>query len=351
MAQRKGEPQMGERGAVLVTGGSGYIAGFCIAQLLNEGWTVRTTVRSLSREPEVRKSLEPLCKPDDRLTFHTAELMDDAGWPKAMQGAEYVMHVASPLPSADPRNADDLIIPARDGTLRVLKAAKAAGVKRVVETSSVAAIAYGRGGRATPHTEADWSDETNLKDIGPYERSKTIAERAAWDWSKREGGAMELCMVNPGAVLGPVLGKDFSASLEIVKLILEGALPACPRFGFPIVDVRDVADLHYRAMLAPSAPGQRYIAANGFMWMSDVAKVLKAGLPDRAKKIPTTDLPDLMLRISALFNPIVRGRLFELGKRRDASSEKAKRELGWAPRAPDVSIMDAANSMIALNIV
>lgn len=342
---------MSERGTVLVTGGSGYIAGFCIAQLLNEGWRVRTTVRSLSREPEIRKALAPLCKPDDRLSFHTADLMSDAGWPKAAEGADYVMHVASPLPSSDPKSADELIIPARDGTLRVLKAARDAGVKRVVETSSVAAIAYGRGGKASPHTEADWSDDANLKDIGPYERSKTIAERAAWDWHRREGGSMELVMVNPGAVLGPVLGSDFSASLEIVKLILEGALPACPRFGFPIVDVRDVADLHYRAMLAPNAAGQRYIAANGYFWMKDVAAVLKAGLPDRAKKIPTGELPDLMLRLSAMFNPVVRGRLFELGKRRDASPAKAKSELGWAPRAPQESIMDAARSMIALNIV
>lgn len=342
---------MSERGTVLVTGGSGYIAGFCIAQLLNEGWQVRATLRSLSREPQVRKSLEPLCKPDDRLSFHTADLNADAGWPKAVEGAQYVMHVASPLPSSDPKSADDLIIPARDGTLRVLKAARDAGVKRVVETSSVAAIAYGRGGRETAHTEADWSDDSNLKDIGPYERSKTIAERAAWDWHKREGGGMELCMVNPGAVLGPVLGSDFSASLEIVKLILEGALPACPRFGFPIVDVRDVADLHYRAMLAPNAAGQRYIAANGYYWMKDVAAVLKAGLPDRAAKIPTSELPDLMLRLSALFNPVVRGRLFELGKKRDASSAKAKSELGWTPRAPQDSIMDAARSMIALKIV
>ncbi|MDX2233047.1 MAG: aldehyde reductase [Hyphomonadaceae bacterium] len=342
---------MGERGVVLVTGGSGYIAGYCIAQLLNEGWTVRATLRSLSREPEVRRSLEPLCAPDARLSFHTADLMADAGWPKAVEGADYVMHVASPLPSSDPQSADDLIIPARDGTLRVLKAAKAAGVKRVVETSSVAAIAYGRGGRESPHTEADWSDDANLKDIGPYERSKTIAERAAWDWHKREGGAMELCMVNPGAVLGPVLGADFSASLEIVKMILQGALPACPRFGFPIVDVRDVADLHYRAMLAPNAPGQRYIAANGFLWMKDVAAVLKEGLPDHPKPIPTSELPDLLLRVSALFNPVVRGRLFELGKKRDASGAKARSELGWSPRPPKDSIMDAARSMIALKIV
>jgi dihydroflavonol-4-reductase len=342
---------MSERGVVLVTGGSGYIAGFCIAQLIREGWRVRTTVRSLSREAEVRASLGTLVGLGDKLSFHAADLTSDAGWAEAVAGCQFVQHVASPLPSIDPKSDDELVIPARDGALRVLKFARDAGVKRVVMTASVACIAYGRGGRATPHTEADWSDETNLKDTGPYERSKTIAERAAWDWMKREGGPLELTTVNPGAVLGPVFGKDFSASLEIVKLILQGALPGCPRFGFPIVDVRDVADLHYRAMLAPNAAGERYIAANGFMWMKEVAHVLKSNLPDRAKKISTKELPDLMLRMAAMFDPIVRGRLFELGKRRDASSEKAKAQLGWTPRSGEEAIMATAKDMIALKIV
>ncbi len=342
---------MSERGVVLVTGGSGYIAGFCVAQLIREGWRVRATVRSLSREAEVRAALGTLVDLGDRLSFHAADLTSDAGWTEAVAGCRYVQHVASPLPSSDPKSDDELVIPARDGALRVLKAARDAGVTRVVMTASVACIAYGRGGRASPHTEADWSDETNLKDTGPYERSKTIAERAAWDWMKREGGPLELTTVNPGAVLGPVLGNDYSASLEIVKLILQGALPGCPRFGFPIVDVRDVADLHYRAMLAPNAAGERYIAANGYFWMKDVAAVLKANLPERAKKIPTSELPDLMLRLAAMFDPIVRGRLFELGKRRDASPEKAKAQLGWSPRAGEEAIMAAARDMIRLKIV
>lgn len=342
---------MSERGVVLVTGGSGYIAGFCIAQLLREGWSVRTTVRSLSREAEVRKAIGSLVDPGDRLSFHAADLSADAGWAEAAAGCTYVQHVASPLPSSNPKSDDELVIPARDGALRVLRAARDAGVKRVVMTSSFAAVSYGRGGRATPHTEADWSDEKNKKDSSAYERSKTIAERAAWDFMKREGGALELTTVNPGAVLGPVLGQDYSASLEIVKLILQGSLPACPRFGFPIVDVRDIADLHYRAMLAPNAAGQRYIGAGEFMWMADVAKVLKAHLPARAKKIPTSTLPDFMLRLAAMGDPIVRGRLFELGKVRKASSEKAQRELGWTPRSEAQSVRDTADSLIALGIV
>lgn len=245
---------MAEQGVALVTGGSGYIAGYCMAHLLREGWRVRATVRSLTREGEVRKSIGALVDPGDRLSFHAADLTSDAGWAQAVAGCTHVQHVASPLPSTNPKSDDELVIPAREGALRVLRASRDAGVKRVVMTSSVAAIAYGRGGRPTPHTEADWSDETNTKDSSAYERSKTIAERAAWDFMKREGGALELSTVNPGAVLGPVLGADFSASLDIVKLLLQGALPACPRFGFPVVDVRDVADLHYRAMLAPNGP-------------------------------------------------------------------------------------------------
>ena len=346
----KGHGSMSDdKGTVLVTGGSGYIAAFCIAQLLREGWRVRTTVRSLSREPEVRKAISSVANLSDQLSFHTADLMADAGWAHAAQGCAYVMHVASPVPATNPKNDDELVIPARDGALRVLKAARDAGARRVVMTSSTAAIAYGRGGRATPHTEADWSDETNRKDSGPYERSKTIAERAAWDWLKREGGALELATVNPGAVLGPVFGADYSASLEIVKIILSGRLPGCPRFGFPIVDVRDTADLHYRAMLAPAAAGQRYIATNGFYWMSDVAKIMKAQLPDR--KIATGDMPDFVLRLVGLFDPVVGGRVYELGKRRDASPEKAKAQLGWAPRGADEAIMAAAKGLIALKAV
>lgn len=340
---------MGERGIVLVTGGTGYIAGFCIAQLLREGWTVRATVRDLKRADDVRQTMAKLGADPARLSFHQAELMSDAGWAEANAGAQYVMHVASPLPSADPKNADDLIVPAREGALRALRFARDAGVKRVVMTSSVAAIAYGRGGKATAHTEADWSDDTNLRDIGAYERSKTVAERAAWDFIKREGGSLELATVNPGAVLGPAPSVDVSASLEIVKLILDGALPACPGFGFPIVDVRDVADLHYRAMLAPAAAGQRYIAANGYYRMVEVARVLKAHLPKR--KIPTSEMPALVMRLAGMFNPIIGGRLYELNKRRDASPAKAKGELGWAPRHIDEAIIASADDLIALKVV
>ena len=224
---------MDERGQVLVTGGSGYIAGFCIAQLLREGWRVRATVRSLSREAEVRTSLSSLIDPEAPLVFVAADLNDDAGWPAAANGCDYVLHVASPLPLANPKSDDELVRPARDGALRVLKAARDAGVKRVVMTSSTAAVAYGRGGRREPFTESDWSDETNRADSSAYERSKLIAERAAWAWMAAEGGALELTTICPGAVLGPVLGSDYSASIDIVKKLLDGSLPGLPRFGWP----------------------------------------------------------------------------------------------------------------------
>ena len=340
---------MSDRGVVLVTGGSGYVAGFCIAQLLEEGWKVRATVRSLKREGEVRAALSKLTAKGDQLSFYAADLTSDAGWAEAVSGCDYVQHVASPLPASNPKSDDELVIPARDGALRVLKASRDAGVKRVVLTASVACIAYGRNGRDTPHTEADWSDETNLRDTTAYERSKTIAERAAWDWMKREGGALELTTVNPGLVLGPVTSADFSASMEFMRLLMGGALPGCPRFGFPLVDVRDVSDLHYRAMLAPNAAGQRYIAVSSFEWMIDVAKMLKTKYPDR--KIPTSVLPDFMLRLSGMFDPVVRSRLFELGKRRDASSAKARAELGWSPRPANTTVLDTAESLIAQNLV
>lgn len=332
---------------VLVTGGSGYIAGFCIAGLISQGYAVRTTVRSLSREAEVRASLSKIANLGDRLSFVAADLNSDEGWAAAVAGCRYVLHVASPLPTSNPKNDDDLIRPARDGALRVLKAAKDAGVARVVMTASTAAICYGRGSRDIPFTEADWSDETNRKDTSAYERSKTIAERAAWAWMAKEGGALELTTIAPGAVLGPVLGQDFSASLEIVRKLLQGALPGLPRFGWPLVDVRDIADLHIRAMTSPAAAGQRFIGAGPFLWMKDIAAVLKTHAPDISKKVPTNPIPNWLIRLSASFDTLVRDRLFELDKHRPISADKARTLLGWSPRTNEQSILDTARSLVA----
>jgi dihydroflavonol-4-reductase len=342
---------MTDRGLLLVTGGSGYIAGFCIAQALDAGWRVRTTVRNLSREAEVRQTLARLSGGLDRLTFVAADLNADAGWRDAVRGCDAVLHVASPLPSSNPKNDDDLVRPARDGALRLLKAARDEGVRRVVMTASVAAIAYGRGERQATYTEADWTDETNRADTSAYERSKTIAERAAWDWLTREGGALELVTICPGAVLGPVLGRDFSASIDIVRKLLDGSVPGIPRFGWPLVDVRDVADLHLRAIDAPAAAGQRYIAAGPFYWMSDVAKVVRERVPKLAGRVPKRALPNWLVRISALFDPVLRDRLFELDKKRIVSAEKARRELGWQPRSNDDAIVATAESLLAEGLV
>ena len=339
---------MAETDRVLVTGGSGYIASFCIAQLLDEGAQVVATVRDRSREPGLRAAVGALVRADDRLRVVVADLNADAGWSEACTGASGVLHVASPFPSRAPKSDDELVRPARDGALRVLKAARDAGVRRVVLTSSTAAVAYGHGGRSQPFTEEDWSDPRALGDSSAYERSKTIAERAAWDWREREGGALELVTICPGAVIGPVLSGDFSASLDIVRRLVDGSLPGLPRFGWPLVDVRDIADLHVRALRTPEAAGRRYIGAGPFYWLEDVARALREQAPELAGKVPRRRLPDWAVRLSAALDPALRERLYELGKARPVSSERARRELGWAPRSNDEAIADTARSLVAV---
>jgi dihydroflavonol-4-reductase len=335
------------RGLVLVTGGSGYIAGYCIAELLAEGWRVRATIRNLAKAEAVRAGLATIAPNAAEIEFVAADLNSDLGWATAAAGCDFVLHVASPVPLVDPESDDELVKPARDGTIRVLKAAREAGVKRVVSTSSVAAIMYGQPVREKPFTESDWTDETNIKDTSAYERSKTIAERASWAWLKAEGGKLELATVNPVLVLGPVLGSDFSASLEAVRKLMDGSAPAIPRFGFGLVDVRDLAKLHLAVMTSPAAAGERFIASADFLWMKEMAAILKQELGDKAKKVPTIPAPDFLVRGLALFDPAVRGRIFELGKRRVASSEKARRVLGWTTRPVKDTLLDAARSLLA----
>jgi dihydroflavonol-4-reductase len=334
-----------------VTGGSGYIAGYCVAQLLNDGWGVRTTVRSLAKTKAVRASIDNIAPKASEIEFVEADLNSDAGWGRAALGAQYVLHVASPVPLTDPKDDDELIRPARDGTLRVLSAARDAGVNRVVMTSSTSAIIFGRGVREKPFTEADWTDETNRRDTSPYDRAKTIAERAAWAWLAEEGRGLELVTINPSLVLGPVLGSDYSASIEVIKKLLDGSIPALPRFGFNVVDVRDIARLHVLAMTAPEAAGERFIGSGDFYWMSDVAKMIKQGLGDEAKKVPFISVPDFVARVVALFDPIVRGRLYELGKRRLVSSEKARRMFDWTSRPVTETVLDTARSLQASHLV
>ena len=333
-------------GKVFVSGGSGYIAGFLIQQLIAEGWEVNTTIRNLSREAEVRQWLGV---DNGKLHFFAADLTSDAGWAEAMGGCSHVAHLASPLPADKPKHEDDLIIPAREGALRALRFAKAAGIKRFVMTSSVAAISYGHK-RQTRFTEADWTD-VNSPDAYAYVKSKTIAERAARDWVASEGQGMEFCTVNPSLVVGPLMAPDFSTSLESVKKLLEGSIPGLPRLGFGLVDVRDVADLHVRCLTAPNMAGERFIASGPFMWMEDMATILRDGLGQQARKVPKRRLPSWLMRIIANFDPVVKQVVSELDNVRDNDASHAKAVLGWETRAAKESILDAAHDMLRLGVV
>jgi dihydroflavonol-4-reductase len=289
-------------------------------------------------------------EPGDRLSFVAADLENDAGWPDAVAGCSYVLHVASPLPPNVPKHENELIVPAREGALRVLRAARDARVRRVVLTSSFAAIGYGHEPRETPFNETDWTDPSR-GNLSAYVKSKTLAERAAWDFIAREGGGLELSIVNPVAVLGPVLGPDYSASIMLVKRMMDG-IPGVPRLWFGIVDVRDVADLHIRAMTDPAAKGERFLATAGdFISMLEIAQVLKRRMGAAAKRVPGRQLPDWLLRITAVFKPAARQILPELGKQKNATGEKAMRKLGWAPRSNEEAIVAAAESLVRLGLV
>ena len=337
---------------VLVTGGSGFIAVHTILQLLNAGHSVRTTVRNLQREPQVRAMLKQGgAEPGDRLSFVAADLQSDAGWPQAVADCDHVLHVASPFPAHVPKHEDELIVPAREGALRVLRASRDAGVKRVVLTSSFAAIGYGQAPQSAPFNETNWSNTTGA-DVTAYVKSKTLAERAAWDFIAKEGGALELSAVNPVAVFGPVLGPDYSTSILLIQRLMSGTLPGSPRLSFGVVDVRDVADLHIRAMTHPAAKGERFLAVAGdFMLIRAMAMVLKERMGEAAKKVPTRQLPDWLVRLAALRDPAVKQILPELGKLKNGSNEKAKRLLGWTPRSSEEAIVSAAQSLLQLGLL
>lgn len=336
---------------VLVTGGSGFIGSHAILQLLAAGHRVRTTVRSLAREAQLRAMLrEGGADSGERLSLFAADLEQDAGWSEAVAGSDYVLHVASPFPAGVPRHEDELIVPAREGALRVLRAARAALVKRVVLTSSFAAIGYGHPARTAPFDERDWTDMSGR--LSAYVKSKTLAERAAWDFIAREGGALELAVVNPAAVFGPVLGADYSTSILILKTMLEGGMPGCPRLYFGVVDVRDVADLHLRAMTHPRARGERFVAVGGeCMSLAAIAQVLKARLGAVAARVSTGELPNWLVRLAALRNRPAREFLPELGKVKNVSNAKARQLLGWAPRSNEEAIVAAAQSLERLGLL
>ncbi|KAA0016290.1 aldehyde reductase [Salinicola corii] len=336
---------------VLVTGGTGFIAQYCIMALLDAGYAVRTTVRSLSREAEVRGNLKTGgAEPGERLSFVVADLTSDDGWDEAAAGCAYVMHGASPTPSGDQTREEDWIKPAVNGNLRVLRAARNAGVKRVVLTSAFGAIGVGhKPGYPRPFKETDWSDLAG--DVAPYQKSKTLSERAAWNFVADEGRGLELSAINPVAVLGPALGPDFSHSTRLIKNLMDGQR-GCPKINSCFVDVRDVADLHLRAMTDPAASGERFLATSGdSLWMVEVARVLRQRIGHAASKVPTRVLPNWLVRLAARRNPALKGIVPMLGYNMNASGEKAQRLLGWQPRSPEEAIVATAESLIRLGLV
>lgn len=336
---------------VLVTGGSGFIAVHCILKLLQQGYSVRTTLRALSRQDEVKQMLKVGgINSFDKLSFIEANLSEDKNWNDAVEGCEYVLHVASPTPAVKFKHEDELINPAKDGVLRVLKASRNANVKRIVLTSAFGAIGVGHKNRTTPYTENDWS---NLNaDIHPYQKSKTIAEKTAWDFIKNESGALELSTVNPVGVMGPIYGADYSHSHQIIRQMLEGVIKACPKITSCYVDVRDVADLHLLAMTSPKAKGERFLATSGnALSMLDMAKILKRRLGDDAGKVPDKELPNWKLRAAALVNPSLKMLVTLLGQYMQASGEKARNLLNWSPRSNEDAIVATAESLIKLGLI
>ena len=338
---------------VLVTGGSGFIAGHILLQLLEQGHHVRTTVRSKRREPEVRAALvDAGMVHGDALTFVEADLTSDAGWNAAVKGCDFVLHVASPVQTGKVRDENDVLTPAREGTLRVLRAAREAGVQRVVLTSAFHAVGFGHPHTDHVFTEDDWS-VIDGPGVDAYGKSKILAERAAWDFVSREGGATELVTILPVAVLGPVLGDDVSGANHIVQRSLNGKMPGYPNMYIPIVDVRDVARAHVAAMTTPGAAGQRFLVASGepAVAMLQIGATLRSHFGPAAAKVPTRTIPNIVVRVAAVFSAEFRPVAADLGFVKQVSMEKAHRVLGLQPRTSEEAIIACAESLIARSLV
>lgn len=329
---------------VLVTGGTGYVAGWVIVELVKRGYKVRTTVRSVAKEGQVRAATERGGVSAADLQFAIADLTNDDGWDAAVAGCDYVLHVASPLGSGSERDPESLIRPAREGTLRVLRAAVKAGVKRVVLTSSCGAATPVVMGAETISDEETWSDPTKQD---PYRRSKTLAERAAWDFMEAEGGKTEFATVLPSGVFGPVLSREALGSVQFIQRMLDGRLPRIPNVGLSIIDVRDLAVAHVDAMKAPGAAGQRLIINGDFMWMKDIAATLRSKLGARGDKIPTRMLPDWVVKAVANFNAALNTLKPLLRRSHRFSSEKARRIIGLKTRPATETVVDCAESLLA----
>jgi len=331
---------------VLVTGGSGYVAGWCIVELLRRGYRVRTTVRGHAKEQAVREAVATEAAAAGRLEFAVADLTADQGWGEAVEGTDYILHVASPLGGAVGDDSEAMIAPARDGTLRVLRAATAAGVRRVVMTSAANTASPSSYAEEGITDETLWTDPADPTLI-PYRRSKTLAERAAWDFTADHRGGTELTTVLPGAVFGPILAAGTIGSVGIVQRMLAGAMPGVPRIGLEIVDVRDLADVHIRAMTAPQAAGERFLATGEFTWMRDMAIALREELGPDAAHVSTRQIPDFAVRLAARFrDPSLRDITPALGRRNRHSTAKAHRILGWQPRPARDTVIDCARSLL-----
>ncbi len=332
---------------VLVTGGTGFVGVHCILQLLKAGYPVRTTLRSLDRKNEIIEMLKNGGVDSfGNLSFVETDLSKDTNWDEAVKDCEYVLHVASPISLTIPKDENEMIAPAVEGTLRVLKAARNADVKRVVITSSFGAVGYSHTETDQLITEDSWTNP-NEKGLSAYIKSKTLAEKAAWDFIAREGGALELSVVNPVGIFGPSLGANLSGGLEIIKKLLDGSMKAVPQINFGIVDVRDVADLHLRAMTNPNANGQRFLALAGdVLSFHEMVLILKNKMGDEAKNVTTKVLPNWIVRIAALFNPLAKNIAPQLGRIKNASNEKAKIMLGWTPRTNEEALIASAESLV-----
>jgi dihydroflavonol-4-reductase len=332
---------------VLVTGGSGFIASYCMIALLNKGYKVKASLRSLNRIADVKQMLTTGGISNfDNLSFVEAELSQENGWKEAAQGCTYVIHPASPTPNPNARHEDEFILPAVNGVLFVLRAAKAAGVQRVVLTSAFGAVCYGTD-KKTPYTEEDWSDLS--QDLPAYQKSKTMSEKAAWSYVNGEGKGLELAVVNPAGVLGPVLGADYSHSIQAIHQMLAGRLKGLPKFRFGYVDVRDVADLHIKAMVDPAASGERFLAVAGeAISMLDIANILHSEFGDKAVKVPRKEIPSWLIRLIALFNPNIKLIVPHLGLVKEASHGKATRVLNWHPRSNREAVTATAESLMRL---
>lgn len=309
------------------------------------------TIRTPEREKDIRTIIAQHAPTADILDIRVADLEDELVWNNVLAGADGVVHVASPFPATLPKHEDDLINPAKAGTLNILKAALSQGVKRVVKVSSSSAMIYGReaGKESKVYTEVDWTDLSNRKDTTPYFRSKTIAEQAAWQFAREHPDDIELVTVCPGAILGPVLETDIGTSANIVLKMLDGSAPALPPIGFEMVDVRDVAEILRLCLVNDEAAGERFAATAGYLSFSDVATILRTKYAQR--RIPKYKLPKFAVRLFAHIDPTVKPILIELGHRREIDNSKSKSLLGWAPRTPDKAVADCAESLIQLGLV